>query len=335
MSRPWRIRFSGAKYHVTVRGNGRHEVFHDDEYYLRFMEQLGDALEKDGVVLYAYVLMPNHYHLFIETPYGNIQRFMQRLNTAYSMYHRYKYGEPGHCFQGRYGAKLVSGDEYIIRLTRYIHLNPIKVRSCEGLNPAKKIEMLNAYRWSSYRGYVDKAYAGEMVNYTWLELMNRKTERGRMAAYRKYVEVFVDKNDKEFMDALGISRYAVGDEKFIGEVESDLKDVKVNKGVYGDIKWPEGKSIALDEIRAAVAKEFKVDQDLLLSRIHVARDAKKVALELSCRYSHESQRKVGEHFGYKGNGSVLKQRQRLREMLSENDALERKLSRIERQILKS
>ena len=94
MARPWRIRFAGAKYHVTVRGNGKQVVFHNPVYYLRFIDQLTDALEKDGVILYAYTLMPSHYHLFIETPHGNIQRFMQRLNTAYSMYHRYKRAEP-------------------------------------------------------------------------------------------------------------------------------------------------------------------------------------------------------------------------------------------------
>ena len=91
MARAWRIRYAVAKYHVTVRGNGRQCVFHDDDYYFRFIEQLSEALEKDQVVLYAFALMPNHFHLLIETPFGNIQRFMQRLNTSYSMYHRYKY----------------------------------------------------------------------------------------------------------------------------------------------------------------------------------------------------------------------------------------------------
>ena len=83
MSRPWRIRFGGAKYHVTVRGNNRQCVFHADADYLRFLAQLSDCLEKDRVILYAYVLMPNHFHLFVETPGGNLSRFMQRLNTAY------------------------------------------------------------------------------------------------------------------------------------------------------------------------------------------------------------------------------------------------------------
>lgn len=123
MPRPWRIRYSGAKYHVTARGNARQRIFFGPADYLRFLDQLTSALEKDGVILYAYVLMPNHYHLFCETPLGNIQKFEQRLNTAYAMYFRYRHSQPGHCLQGRYGAKLVGGDDYIARLTRYVHLN--------------------------------------------------------------------------------------------------------------------------------------------------------------------------------------------------------------------
>lgn len=99
--------------------------------YLRFLDQLSAALEANGVMLYSYVLLSNHIHLQLKTPRGNLPRFMQRLTTACSMYFRYKKSRPGHCFQGRYGAKLVEGDDYLFRLTRYIHLNPVKaVRRC-------------------------------------------------------------------------------------------------------------------------------------------------------------------------------------------------------------
>jgi hypothetical protein len=292
-------------------------------------------VEKDGVQLFAYVLMPNHYHLFVETPHGNIQRFMQRLNTAYSMYHRYKHSEPGHCFQGRYGAKLVGGDDYIIRLTRYIHLNPVKVAACEGQSLEKNLVRLNGYKWSSYRGYVDEQAKEEMVDYRWLRLMDRGTQKGNRAEYRRYVERYISRNDEEFKTSLDVSRYAVGDTEFIGEVESDLRDVRENKGVYGDIKWPEGKSLSFEKITTAVASEFKIDADQILTQCHAGRISKKVALELSCRYSNQSQRKVGECFGYKGNGSVLKQRQRLSEMLKGDEKLKRRLDKLANRLAKT
>lgn len=332
MSRPWRIRYAGAKYHVTVRGNGKQVIFHNADYYSRFLDQLADALKKDGVILYAYALMPNHYHLFIETPYGNIQRFMQRLNTAYSMYHRYKRNKPGHCFQGRYGAKLVNGDDYIIRLTRYIHLNTVKVAKCKNMSQEEKQKYLNNYKWSSYCGYINKDKAEDCVDYRWLKLMPGKTQIGHRAAYQQYLEHYLLSVDNEFKAELAVSRYAVGSSEFIKEVESELLDVRINKGVYGDIKWPVGKNISIDEIVIAVASDFKLDKELLLQRCYAARTARKIAIELSCRYCDLSQRKIGEYFGYKGNGSVLKQRQKLTVLLDENIKLNKQLIRIKRKL---
>ena len=332
MARAWRIRYAGAKYHISVRGNGRREVFHGQAYYLRFLDQLSNALEKDGVILYAYVLLPNHYHLFVETPHGNIQRFMQRLNTAYSMYHRYKHGEPGHCFQGRYGAKLVGGDDYAMRLIRYIHLNPVKIASNRRVSKERKTGQLNSYKWSSYLGYIDETAAEEMVNYDWLDVLGRKTSKGKRSAYRKYVEGCISDKDSRLIEALGESRYAIGDTAFLKEVEKDLKDVQKSKGVYGDITWPEGKTVSPEDIAVLVAEEFGVDRALLSSVNSAAREAKKVAVELSCRYSNLSQRKVGEHFGYRGNGSVLKQRVRIGELLAEDRELKRRFERIERKL---
>jgi REP element-mobilizing transposase RayT len=95
MPRPPRKSFEGAKYHIAVRGNGRQDIFLSDEDRRRFLDQLKDAAEKDGVRVYAYVLMSNHYHLLIETRRANVSAFMQRLNTAYGMYFRHKHKRPG------------------------------------------------------------------------------------------------------------------------------------------------------------------------------------------------------------------------------------------------
>jgi REP element-mobilizing transposase RayT len=201
MARPWRIRYAGAKYHVTVRGNGRQAIFLDDAGRARFLEQLGEALEQDEVILYAYVLMPNHYHLFIETPLGNVPRFMQRLNTAYSLYFRYKYRRPGHCLQGRYGAKLVSGDDYLVRLTRYLHLNPVKTEAMQRRPLAERQACLAAFPWSSYRGYVTQAKAEPSVDYRWLKLMGRATMAGNRRAYARYVASMVAAQDETLLAA--------------------------------------------------------------------------------------------------------------------------------------
>ena len=257
---------------------------------------------------------------------------MQRLNTAYSMYHRYKYAEPGHCLQGRYGAKLVSGDTYITALTRYIHLNPVKTASYRKCSAEQTVAALNRYPWSSYRGYVEARAAEERIDYRWRGLMGCVTPHGNRQRYRCYVEEFVKKTDEEFGAAEEASRYAIGDKRFVEQVESDLRDVQENKGVYGDILWPAGKRLPMETAASVVAKEFGLDPDVLLTRSYAGRVAKKVALELCCRYSGESQRAVGEYFGYRGNGSVSKQRQRLAELLETDKGLQRKLRKLQRDL---
>ena len=256
---------------MTVRGNGRKEIFHDEDYYLRFLDQL----------------------------------------------------------------TLVSGDEYISRLTRYIHLNPIKIERNRRVGKDRKIAQLDRYKWSSYRGYIDEEHSEEIVNYSWLDLMGRKTDKGKRQAYRKYVESCIVQKDAFLEASLEQSRYAIGDEDFIEKVNEDLEDSRLSKGVYGDVKWPERESISPEEIASIVSEAYALDRTLLSGRSSAAQDAKKVAVELACRHSNLSQRKVGETFGYTGNGSVVKQRARLRELLASNETLKRKFLRIERKIINS
>ncbi len=123
MPRPARINFPNATYHVTSRGNGRARIFVSDDDRNRFIQQLRDNLDTHAVVLYAYVLMENHFHLLVRTPRANLSQFMQRLNTSYALYARYKHRKPGHLFEARFKAKLVQDEKYLLALTRYIHLN--------------------------------------------------------------------------------------------------------------------------------------------------------------------------------------------------------------------
>jgi len=250
---------------------------------------------------------------------------MQRLNTAYGMYRRYKHRRPGHCFQARYGAKLVSGDEYLLRVTRYIHLNPVKVRGLKGLSPEEKVRRLNAYPWSSYGGYVAKKAGEEMVDYRWLALMGRATVAGNRSAYRAYVESMVDGEDPVLKEAMETSRYTVGDETFRAGIEEELRQVRVDKGVYGDIVWPRARERSVEEVTDLVAGAFDVTAEELRTHGRHAGLPKKVALELCCAFCGQSQREIGRHFGYTGNGSVGKQRIALRGLLKEDKALQKHL----------
>jgi len=138
MSRPPRIEFADAVYHVTCRGNGRAKIFYHDADRQRFLRQLADGVDSAAVLLYAYVLMENHFHLLLRTPRANLSRFMLRLNTSYALYARYKHRKPGHQFEARFKAKLVQDHNYLLAATRYIHLNPIKTAACRRMTKAQR-----------------------------------------------------------------------------------------------------------------------------------------------------------------------------------------------------
>ena len=107
MARPLRIEYEGAVYHVTSRGDRREEIYADDEDRRGFLEILGEVVAQMRWLCYAYCLMPNHYHLVIETPEGNLSRGMRQLNGIYTQWSNRRHGRAGHLFQGRYKAIVV------------------------------------------------------------------------------------------------------------------------------------------------------------------------------------------------------------------------------------
>ncbi len=146
MSRPLRIQYPGAVYHVTCRGNERKEIFREDQDRITFLELLMDSQEIYQVKLYAWVLMENHFHLLLETPLGNLDQFMRRFNISYTGCFNRKYQRVGHLYQGRYKSILVEKENYLSELSRYIHLNPIRVQGMDSKTPAEKMKFLYSYR---------------------------------------------------------------------------------------------------------------------------------------------------------------------------------------------
>jgi REP element-mobilizing transposase RayT len=335
MPRPWRIRYAGAKYHLTVRGNARDAVFLESCDYKRFLEQLQEALEKDEVVLYAYAVMPNHYHLLVETPLGNVQKFMQRLNTAYGMYFRHKHGRVGHCFQGRYGARLADGGDYLLRLTRYIHLNPVKTKRHEKWGLKEKQEYLERYPWSSYRGYAGLDGRTGWINYRLLKLMERHTDKGNHAAYRKYMAQMMGAEDEVLKEAKGRSIYAIGDEKFAEITESDMKSARYSKVDTGDIVWPEKPRQSLKEVMTPVLDAVGLTAEDLKRHGRATGDRKLLAVELLCQMSSAPQRAVAPFCGYKRESSVGKQRKLFRARLNSEADLSKRFEALKKKLDKT
>ena len=118
-------------------------MYFEDSDKERFLEILKRTKERYGYLLHAYALMDKHYHLMIETPKANISQTMQNINTSYTMYINKKYRRSGHLLQGRFKGIIVDKDEYLLTLSRYIHLNPVR---------AGIVQRPEEYRWTSYQG---------------------------------------------------------------------------------------------------------------------------------------------------------------------------------------
>ena len=129
MTRPLRLEFSGALYHVTARGNARQRIYLDEEDRHLYLDLLGKEITQQGWLCYAYCLMDNHYHLLIETPEPTLVAGMRRLNGVYTQAFNRRHRRAGHLFQGRYQAIVVDKDAYLLELCRYIVLNPVRAKA--------------------------------------------------------------------------------------------------------------------------------------------------------------------------------------------------------------
>jgi len=136
MSRPMRLEFPNALYHVTSRGNAQQNIYLTDADRQQFLNVLNHVCQRYNWVVHAYCLMSNHYHLLIETPDGNLSKGMRQLNGLYTQDFNRAHKRVGHVYQGRYKAILVEKQAYLLELARYIVLNPVRaemgcgVRSC-------------------------------------------------------------------------------------------------------------------------------------------------------------------------------------------------------------
>jgi hypothetical protein len=230
---------------------------------------------------------------------------------------------------------VVSGDDYLIRLTRYIHLNPAKIDRLKKMSVSAKQNHLADWPWSSYRGYINRALEQEMVDYRWLGLMGCRTERGNRNRYRKYVEGFLGQQDELLHKAMTASRYAIGDKEFIEEAEEELKNRRSARAICGkDVAWPRKKTVELEAIEEAVENEFGISKEDLHYHGHRLGLVKALTLELCCQLTGKSQREIGRYFGYTSDASVGKQRKRLAEAMSSGKTLARKLTKLKKTVLK-
>ncbi|MFP4466072.1 MAG: transposase [Candidatus Goldiibacteriota bacterium] len=144
MTRPTRIQFSGALYHIVLWGNENRKICRSNSDFKAFKEILGCAGEKYKMKIYAYVLMPNHYHLLVMTQKANLAKIMHYINTCYTRYFNRRYRRIGHLFRSRFQSYVLEKQSCLLKYSRYIHLNPVRAGLAAGAH---------TYNWSGYKEY--------------------------------------------------------------------------------------------------------------------------------------------------------------------------------------
>lgn len=212
MARPLRIEYENAVYHITSRGNGRNNIFLDDDDRKKILSVLHSVVKRYNWICHTYCLMSNHYHLVIETPEGNLSRGMRQLNGAYTQAFNAKHNCVGHLFQGRYKAILIEKESHLLEVCRYVVLNPIR---------SKMIADLEEWKWSSYFAMIGKIKATNFLYTDWILAQFAKEIDIAQKKYEKFVIEGITA-DNPFKKVTG--QIFLGGEEFIANISNILSE---------------------------------------------------------------------------------------------------------------
>jgi len=315
MARPLRIEYEGAFYHITARGNERNTIFYEKTDYERFKSYLKEAQERYGYVLHCYVLMSNHYHLLIETPQGNMRQVMHYVNASYTNYLNKKRGRSGHLLQGRYKAILIDHNTYLLELSRYVHLNPVR---------AHLVERPEDYAYSSYRSFISRQGEREaIVSPDLIWGMISKDRKDAARRYRAFVELAIGKEIKSpFRDVYG--GVILGGQQFIKDALSKLKEI-----VWQQEDIAQRRELLTawraEDIVGAVSQYFDLSRDEFLADGKRGRD---IAIYLLKSHAGMTNRQIGGLFGDISYSAVAKAFQRFSVKLTKDRSLQRTIKEI-------
>ena len=306
MTRPLRIEYPGAFYHVYARGNRRQPIFSLDEDRHYFMKVLREAQARLGILIHVYCLMDNHYHLVVETPEANLSQSVHYINASYAIYFNKKREVCGHLFQGRFRAILIQADKYVRNLTIYIHGNPVR---------KKIVERPEQFLWSSCG-----AYYGLVKPPRWLrtavimgvfggssENLRAEHERHLHAANGAAIE-------KELRNAARIG--ILGEEDFLDMIRRSYLKEKMDN--------PDGDLIELKRLRPRPSLS-EIERQISSELGRKNRLVRKCVILLARKEAHFKLKEVGEYFGISPAAVSVSYRKTVKETAS-NETLQKLLS---------
>ncbi len=320
MSRPLRIEFPGAWYHVMNRGRRGDEVFSATEDFQEFINILTEGAELWEIKIGAYCLMTNHYHLLVQTPRGNLSRFMRHLNGVYTQRYNRTHDYDGQLFRGRYKAILVEEDNYLLELVRYIHRNPLR---------AGIVDKIEQYPWSSHHSYLSSEKSDWLLRDFILTMLSSDDGRSRKA-YRQ----FLDKEDSEEISQIYEKKklpVVLGRVEFIDWVKNTFYAQKTHKQV------PDSDQLApeIKQIKSAVCRYYDITSDQLERSVRgISNEPRNVAIYLIRVLRQEGLMAISVAFGMQGYSSASSAVARIKKKLSNDKLFQKRISAIEKIIIK-
>jgi len=314
MARPLRIEFEGAVYHVTARGNERRKIFFSKRDYEKFKEYLAEAKEKYQLIVHCYVLMTNHYHLLIETPEKNLSKIMHYINSSYTTYTNVKRKRSGHLFQGRFKSIVVDKDSYLLELSRYLHLNPVR---------AKIVEKPEDYLFSSYAAYISANGNVLVTRSAILEMFNTKESEARKR-YRAFVETALEEEAESPMKKV-YGGMILGGESFIRDILGKIEEGELEREAVSyrkALRAPFG----VEEVLSAVCKHYGISKEEATSAGQG--EVRKMCLYLIKKHTAATTREIGGLLGNMRYAAAAKMYQRFVKDLAENDQLRKEAERL-------
>jgi len=252
MPRAPRLKILGATYHVMARGNRRQVIFESERDRIRFLQILSDAVERYGVLLLAYCLMGNHFHLVVVTPRGNISAFMRQVDGVFTQYSNWRHQRVGHLLQGPFKAVIVENDIHLLTALAYVMNNPVEA----GLAPNA-----SAWRWSSFRATAGLSAAPSCLSIDWIDRLFPASSR---AESQQHFETFMN-GTPDSQSYLDLNVPAVGSQAFMERIRSYVGEMLFKRDVprsYKAIFRP-----SLGELFREVRS--KGERQLLIERAHV------------------------------------------------------------------
>ncbi len=283
MSRQLRIEYENALYHIMARGNRKELIFYNDKDREFFLERISEMVIKHNIIIHCYVLMPNHYHILLETPEANLSRAMHFLNCSYVNWFRGKHKVVGPIFQGRFKAKLIEQEKYFCNASAYIHLNPLR---------SSLVSSAEEYPWSSYAYII-----GERKSPCWLsnELILGEFS-GNIIDYKHFVmESYLAKDDLTYEELFSKRGLILGSDVF----KYKIKDMVINKvSEESKQELPEYNllfRLSINDVKAILLDVLKTSEDVIFAN-KKNNLYRKIALYVFNRHTNATQKDIARLF---------------------------------------